>query len=65
MTIKRITAIVPVQMLKPLEKHPSFAGPEGPVVLVIMDRVGIGGGDVAAIGRGRVLWLVANYLHTR
>lgn len=31
--------------MKTLEKHPSFPGPEGPVVLVIMDGVGIGHGD--------------------
>ena len=31
--------------MKSLEKHPSFSGPEGPVVLVIMDGVGIGRGD--------------------
>ena len=31
--------------MKPLEKHLSFSGPEGPVVLVIMDGVGIGHGD--------------------
>ena len=31
--------------MKQLEKHPSFSGPAGPVVLVIMDGVGIGGGD--------------------
>lgn len=31
--------------MKPLTKHPLFAGPTGPVVLVIMDGVGIGHGD--------------------
>ena len=31
--------------MKPLAKHPSYSGPEGPVVLVIMDGVGIGHGD--------------------
>lgn len=32
--------------MKPLNKHPNFAGSAGPVVLVIMDGVGIGHGDV-------------------
>ncbi|MDC0283929.1 2,3-bisphosphoglycerate-independent phosphoglycerate mutase [Mariniblastus sp.] len=31
--------------MNPLTKHPSFSGAEGPVVLVIMDGVGIGQGD--------------------
>jgi len=31
--------------MKPLAKHSSFSGPKGPVVLVIMDGVGIGHGD--------------------
>ncbi|MFT5300572.1 MAG: 2,3-bisphosphoglycerate-independent phosphoglycerate mutase [Mariniblastus sp.] len=31
--------------MNPLTKHPKFSGPEGPVVLVIMDGVGIGHGD--------------------
>ncbi len=31
--------------MKPLSKHPRFSGPQGPVVLVIMDGVGIGHGD--------------------
>ena len=31
--------------MKPLTKHPTYSGPEGPVVLVIMDGVGIGHGD--------------------
>ncbi len=32
--------------MNPLTKHPSFSGAEGPVVLVIMDGVGIGQGDL-------------------
>jgi 2,3-bisphosphoglycerate-independent phosphoglycerate mutase len=32
--------------MNPLTKHPSFSGAEGPVVLVIMDGVGIGHGDI-------------------
>lgn len=32
--------------MNPLTKHPSFSGAEGPVVLVIMDGVGIGQGDI-------------------
>lgn len=31
--------------MKPLEKHSFFAPPEGPVVIVIMDGVGLGGDD--------------------
>ena len=31
--------------MKPLIKHPTYSGPNGPVVLVIMDGVGIGKGD--------------------
>ena len=31
--------------MKPLSPHAKYSGPEGPVVLVIMDGVGIGHGD--------------------
>jgi 2,3-bisphosphoglycerate-independent phosphoglycerate mutase len=34
-------------MARPLAKHPQFPGPEGPVVLVVLDGVGIGRGDEA------------------
>lgn len=55
--------------MKPLEKHPSFAGPQGPVVLVIMDGVGIGHGDagdmVAKATKPNLDWLKANAVATQ
>lgn len=54
--------------MKPLQKHPSFNGPEGPVVLIIMDGVGIGGGDegdmVAAATKPNLDWLKENAVYT-
>ncbi len=54
--------------MKPLEKNPKFSRPAGPVVLVIMDGVGIGGGDagdmVAAATKPNLDWLKANSLYT-
>ncbi len=55
--------------MKPLEKHASFSGPEGPVVLVIMDGVGIGGGDagdmVARASTPHLDWLKENAVVTQ
>lgn len=55
--------------MKPLQKHPSFQGPEGPVVLIIMDGVGIGGGDagdmVAAAAKPNLDWLKENAVYTQ
>lgn len=55
--------------MNPLEKHPHFAGPRGPVVLVIMDGVGIGAGDpgdmVARASTPTLTWLGENGLQTR
>ncbi len=54
--------------MKPLEKHASYSGPEGPVVLVIMDGVGIGKGDpgdmVAKASTPNLDWLKKNSLYT-
>jgi len=54
--------------MRKLEKHVSFAGPEGPVVLVIMDGVGIGSGDagdmVAKASTPSLDWLKENALYT-
>src|SRR5215510_6651382 len=36
-----------VPAMETLRKHPRFAGPKGPVVLAILDGVGIGKGDEA------------------
>ena len=55
--------------MKPLEKHASFSGPEGPVVLVIMDGVGIGAGDagdmVAKASTPNLDWLKENAIATQ
>ncbi len=55
--------------MKPLKKHANFAGPEGPVVLVIMDGVGIGHGDagdmVAKATKPNLDWLKANSIVTQ
>jgi len=55
--------------MKPLQKHPAFQGPEGPVVLIIMDGVGIGGGDagdmVAAATKPNLDWLKENAVYTQ
>lgn len=54
--------------MNPLTKHPSFSGAEGPVVLVIMDGVGIGHGDpgdmVAKASTPYLDQLKANSLYT-
>lgn len=54
--------------MQPLKKNPLFSGPEGPVVLVIMDGVGIGQGDagdmVAKASTPSLDWLAENALHT-
>ena len=50
--------------MNPLKKNASFSGPEGPVVLVIMDGVGIGHGDagdmVAKATKPNLDWLAEN-----
>lgn len=55
--------------MKKLQKIEGYPGPGGPVVLVIMDGVGIGGGDagdmVAAATTPNLDWLAANALATR
>jgi 2,3-bisphosphoglycerate-independent phosphoglycerate mutase len=57
-----------MDMLK-LEKMESYQGPEGPVVLVIMDGVGIGKGDggdmVAKASTPHLDWLEANAVKSR
>jgi 2,3-bisphosphoglycerate-independent phosphoglycerate mutase len=54
--------------MNPLTKHPSFSGPQGPVVLVIMDGVGIGKGDpgdmVAKASTPHLDHLKANSVYT-
>lgn len=54
--------------MKPLEKQTSFQGPKGPVVLIIMDGVGIGHGDegdmVAAAATPTLDWLQQNATYT-
>ncbi len=54
--------------MKKLEKHPSYPGPEGPVVLVIMDGVGIGKADagdmVHKASTPTLDWLKKNALYT-
>lgn len=54
--------------MNPLQKHPSFAGAQGPVVLVIMDGVGIGKGDagdmVAQASTPTLDWLKNNSTYT-
>ena len=55
--------------MNPLTKYSTFQGPKGPVVLVIMDGVGIGGGDagdmVAKASKPNLDWLAANSLCTQ
>jgi 2,3-bisphosphoglycerate-independent phosphoglycerate mutase len=55
--------------MNPLKKNASFSGPEGPVVLVIMDGVGIGHGDagdmVAKATTPNLDWLEKNALKTQ
>ena len=52
-----------------LKKHPTLSAPAGPVVLVIMDGVGIGGGDagdmVAKASTPNLDWLRENALYTQ
>lgn len=54
--------------MNPLETHPSYSGPTGPVVLVIMDGVGIGHGDigdmVAKAETPHLDWLKENSVYT-
>ena len=54
--------------MKPLQKKSSFSGPVGPVVLVIMDGVGIGSGDkgdmVAKASTPTLDWFRENALFT-
>ena len=55
--------------MKPLAKNPRFSGPAGPVVLIIMDGVGIGHGDagdmVAKASTPTLDWLKDNALFTQ
>ena len=55
--------------MKPLAKNPNFSGPTGPVVLVIMDGVGIGKGDagdmVAKATKPNLDWLRENAAYTQ
>ncbi len=55
--------------MKPLKKSSSFAGPKGPVVLVIMDGVGVGGGDsgdmVAKATKPNLDWLRENAVYAQ
>ena len=52
-----------------LKKLPQFTGPSGPVVLIIMDGVGIGQGDpgdmVAKASKPNLDWLSANSINTQ
>jgi 2,3-bisphosphoglycerate-independent phosphoglycerate mutase len=61
--IKSAAAETGVRMLK-LDKIPGYSGPQGPVVLVIMDGVGIGSGDagdmVAKASKPHLDWLAAH-----
>ena len=51
-----------------LEKFPTYSGPQGPVVLVVMDGVGIGkyaeGDFVLSANKPNLDWLLANCPHT-
>lgn len=51
-----------------LEKIPNYTGPQGPVVLVVMDGVGIGkyaeGDFVLSANKPNLDWLLANCPHT-
>lgn len=55
--------------MKPLDKHPTWQGPRGPVVLAIMDGVGIGQGDagdmVAKASTPCLDWLQTHALCTQ
>ena len=55
--------------MNPLKKNESFQGPDGPVVLVIMDGVGIGRGDagdmVAKASKPHLDWLKENAISTQ
>lgn len=57
-----------IEFMKPLQKKSSFSGPAGPVLLVIMDGVGIGAGDtgdmVAKASTPTLDWLKDNALYT-
>ena len=54
--------------MNPLQKSNSFNGPQGPVMLVIMDGVGIGAGDVgdmvAKASTPTLDWLKENAIYT-
>ena len=54
--------------MNPLQKNASFNGPRGPVMLVIMDGVGIGAGDagdmVAKASTPTLDWLKENAIYT-
>ena len=55
--------------MQPLKKQPKFNGPDGPVVLIIMDGVGIGKGDagdmVAKATKPNLDWLAENSIVTQ
>lgn len=55
--------------MQSLKKLTSFSGPTGPVVLVIMDGVGIGGGDagdmVAKASKPNLDWLKEHSIYTQ
>ncbi len=55
--------------MQPLKKRPTFNGPKGPVVLVIMDGVGIGNGDagdmVTHASKPNLEWLQENAITTQ
>jgi 2,3-bisphosphoglycerate-independent phosphoglycerate mutase len=55
--------------MEPLKPLSTYSGPEGPVVLVIMDGVGIGGGDagdmVARASKPHLDWLKENVPYTQ
>ncbi len=55
-------------LMQPLKRLESFSGPEGPVVLCIMDGVGIGHGDagdmVSKASTPNLDWLKENSLYT-
>jgi 2,3-bisphosphoglycerate-independent phosphoglycerate mutase len=55
--------------MNPLTRNPKFSGPEGPVVLIIMDGVGIGHGDagdmVAKASTPTLDWLKENSIYTQ
>ena len=54
--------------MQPLKRLESFSGPDGPVVLCIMDGVGIGKGDagdmVSKASTPNLDWLKENSLYT-